>query len=122
MYALGTLLYEMLTGRLPFEPGSTTALLHAKLHGEPTPPSVHRPGLAPELEAIVMRAIAREPRYRYPGAGEMLAHLRAPAQALAPPPPAPRPRPWRQRRRRTLAALLVIGAVALGLVTLVLMS
>ncbi|HVO18878.1 MAG TPA: serine/threonine-protein kinase [Anaeromyxobacter sp.] len=122
VYALGTLLYEMLTGHLPFEPGSTTALLHAKLHGEPTPPSVHRPGLDPALEAIVMRAIAREPRRRYAGAAEMLAHLRAPAEALVPPPLAPAPRTPGQQRRRAVAALLFLCAVAAGLTTLVFLS
>jgi eukaryotic-like serine/threonine-protein kinase len=88
VYALGTLLYEMLTGHLPHESGDTSAILESKLHGVPTPPSAYLPGLDPALEAIVLHAIAQDPRERYPGALEMVRDLKSLR---------PRPSPARSR-------------------------
>jgi eukaryotic-like serine/threonine-protein kinase len=122
VYALGTLLYEMLTGHLPHESGNAGAVLESKLHGEPTPPSAHLPGLDPALQAIVLRAIALDPRDRYASAQELLRDLRCPSAApLAPPPATPRSHMTR-RRRRWLAASLVLGTILVGLASLVWMS
>jgi len=122
VYALGTLLYEMLTGHLPHEAGDAGVVLESKLHGEPPPPSVHLPGLDPALESIVRRAIARDPRDRYAGAAELLRDLRCPSAAsLGPLPPARRSRLTR-RRRRWITASLVLGMVLAGLVSLVWLS
>jgi len=119
VYALGTLLYEMLTGHLPHESGDTGAVLESKLHGEPAPPSVHAPGLDRALEAIVLRAIAQDPRDRYAGAEEMLRDLRCPsAVPLDAPPPFRRSR-LTQRARRRITATLVVGAILIGLASLV---
>lgn len=122
VYALGTLLYELLTGHLPHEAGDAGAVIESKLHGEPTPPSVHLPGLHPGLEAIVLRAIAQDPRDRHPGAGELLRDLRCPAAVpLAPRPRTSSPR-VSTRARRTVAATLIVGTVLAGLSSLVCMG
>ncbi|HET6438273.1 MAG TPA: serine/threonine-protein kinase [Anaeromyxobacter sp.] len=121
VYALGTILYEMLTGHLPHEALSTRAVLRSKLHGEPTPPSRHLPLLDPALAAILMRSLARDPRDRYAGPREMLEHLRSPAEALVPVERLRAPAPP-GRRRRALAAALVVGALLAGLGSLVWLS
>jgi len=122
VYALGVVLYEMLTGHLPYESGDTGAVLESKLHGESTPPSVHTPGLDPALQAIVLRSISREPRDRYPGAEEMLGDLRNPSKVSLDTPPPPRQSRLTRRARRWLAACLVLGAIAVGLASLVWIS
>ncbi len=122
VYALGTLLYEMLTGHLPHEAGDASAVLESKLHGEPTPPASHLPGLDPALQSIVLRCIAQDPRDRYPGAGELLRDLRSPAAASLEPPPPPRRSTLTRRRRRWIAASLVLGTILVGLASLVWLS
>ncbi|HZZ85006.1 MAG TPA: serine/threonine-protein kinase [Anaeromyxobacteraceae bacterium] len=79
VYAVGTMLYEMLTGHLPYESPNPRALLRAKTDDEPRPPSWYVPGFDPSLEAILLRAIARNPRDRYPSAAELLRDLENPS-------------------------------------------
>ncbi len=68
IYALGAMLYEMLTGRLPFEGTTVMAILSKHLIEQPVPPSQRRPdlGLAPALDALVLAAMAKEPGARPP--------------------------------------------------------
>ncbi len=71
IYALGIMLYEMLTGRVPFvEPNPLAAMNERVLH-DPTPPRQLNAEIAPELEEILFRALEREPRHRYATAAEM---------------------------------------------------
>jgi eukaryotic-like serine/threonine-protein kinase len=77
VYALGIVLYEMLTGRRPFEADSAAAVALKRLSEDaPTPTAVGRPQ-PPGLEAIVMRALERGPAARFPDAGAMAEALRA---------------------------------------------
>ncbi len=122
VYALGTLLYEMLTGHLPHETGDASAVLESKLHGEPTPPALHLPGLDPALQAIVLRCIAQDPRDRYAGAAELLRDLRCPSAASLETPPRRRRSSLTRRRRRWIAASLVLGTILAGLASLVWLS
>jgi hypothetical protein len=69
IYALGVILYELLTGRLPFEaPGQVVVM-------DPVPPSKYRSDLDPRLEAICSKAMAREPSARYATMGDLAAAL-----------------------------------------------
>ncbi len=94
VYSLGIVLYEMLTGRRPFEADSAAGVALKRLTEDPPPPTAHRPGLPPGLVAIVMRALAREPANRFPDAGAFAEALRAwrrapeqaPAAVVAPTP------------------------------------
>ena len=73
------ILYELLTGRRPFE-GPWSLVIGLKNVKDPDPPSKHRPDLSPALDAICLKAIAQEPEDRYPTmaefAGGMADYLR----------------------------------------------
>ena len=106
VYALGTTLYELVTGRLPYPGADAEARLRAKRLGDPTPPSAHVPGLAPALEVVILRAIEPDPEHRYARAVDLLADLKEP------PIVAPGGQPWRREPRRHRADPRVVGALA----------
>jgi serine/threonine protein kinase len=128
IYALGVILYQLLTGRLPFE-GSVAEVLGQIVTQQPPPPSQHRPGLDPRLEAICLKALSKKVAGRYAsmrdlGAalGDYLRRDAAPAavlvdQSLAAPELAAdrssRPRtPWLGRRMFWLCLAAGILATA----------
>jgi len=106
VYALGTILYEMLTGELPYSSANPHALLRAKANEEPTLPTYYVPGLDPSLEAILMKTLERSPRDRYAGAAELLADLHNPA-AVAP----YDPEKGRVRRRFTVPRRVLMPVI-----------
>ncbi|HWE84048.1 MAG TPA: serine/threonine-protein kinase [Terracidiphilus sp.] len=71
IYALGIMLYEMLTGRVPFTGPSPLAVMNDRLVIDPPPVRELNPEITPQLEEIVRRALEREPRHRYATASEM---------------------------------------------------
>jgi serine/threonine protein kinase len=75
VYSMGILMYEMLTGKRPFESGSLTAVLTAHIMEKPKPLIEVRPDLGETINAIVMRALAKDPKARYADAGALLADL-----------------------------------------------
>jgi hypothetical protein len=87
LYSLGVVLYQMVTGRLPFE-GPPLALLYRIVHEEPPPPTRFRPDLDPALEAVILRALRKKPNERFRNAAEFAAAL-----DRSPPTPAPTPAP-----------------------------
>jgi len=117
IWSLGAVVHEMITGSLPF-PGEKDALIvNGILNAEPIPISVRRPGISTELERIVGRALAKNPRERYQSAGEMKADLERLLQDL---------RGGRARfiiplRSRTTRAILGILASAILILALLLM-
>jgi serine/threonine-protein kinase len=112
IYALGTMLYRMITGRLPYTSGDWEVLLREKRLDDPTPPSAHVPDIDRSLEAIVMKAIERAPAHRYAAAVDMLADLRNPA-GVAPRVPSTRTRPRHRPNLRPLAAVAAVLAALL---------
>jgi serine/threonine-protein kinase len=122
IYAVGTMLYEMLTKNLPFNSTNANALLRAKANEDPRPPSYYEPRIDPALEAIVVRAIQRLPRDRYESAEALLADLRDPQAALQRAPEAPRPRRGAARWARRAAKPVLVLAVLAGLGTLIYVS
>jgi serine/threonine-protein kinase len=123
IYSLGMLLYEMLTGNLPFESPNQRALLRAKASEEPRPPSWWVKGFDPALEAIILKAIERNPRDRYESAAELLRDLQDPSAV-----PARDPELFERRRmagaraRRRVVTSVAVFAVLLGLGALVFLS
>ncbi len=93
VYALAIVLYEMLTGRRPFEGESAAAVALKRLNEDAPAPSSIGHAMPPGLEAILMRALAREQADRYPDAGAFAEALRVwrrdPDAAVAPIPGAP---------------------------------
>jgi serine/threonine-protein kinase len=71
IYALGVLLYELLTGHPPFEDGTPMEIVLDHLRTPPPPPHRLRPELPPAAEAVVMRALAKNPAERFSSAGEL---------------------------------------------------
>ncbi len=82
IYALGTILYELLTGKLPFAGENVYAIMRAKSSEDPQPPSRYRADFDPHLEELILHAIARQPRDRYQSASEMLRDLADPNQVV----------------------------------------
>ncbi len=70
IYSLGCVLYECLVGQPPFRRDSELALVFAHLEEEPPAPSAARPELTPALDAVICRALAKEPENRYPSGRE----------------------------------------------------
>jgi hypothetical protein len=77
LYSIGVILYEMLTGRLPFDADNVLALALKHITDELVPPSRLRPDVNPRLEAVCLRAMQKDPAQRYSSAMEMRADLRA---------------------------------------------
>ncbi|GAA4657052.1 Stk1 family PASTA domain-containing Ser/Thr kinase [Streptomyces chumphonensis] len=77
LYSTGCLLYELLTVRPPFVGDSPVAVAYQHVREEPQPPSVFDPEITPEQDAIVLKALAKDPDYRYQSADEMRADLEA---------------------------------------------
>lgn len=82
IYALGTILYELVTGELPYTASNIHAMMRAKLNTEPRPPREVKPDIDPKIEEIIMRAVERSPRERYATATEMLADLEDPSRVV----------------------------------------
>lgn len=82
VYSMGVLIYEMLIGRRPFESSSLTGVLTAHITEKPKPPIDLRADIGKEMNAIVMRCLAKDPATRYADAGALLADLES-VQLLA---------------------------------------
>lgn len=126
VYAVGVILYELLTRRLPFVAPSPRELKEQIEAGEFVPPRQHAPEIPASLEACILKAMAFDPRERYASAGEMATDLRRVAQGGEPvavralasaaesaqPSTARRALDWGVWLRVAAAALIIIGFVA----------
>lgn len=85
LYSLGVVLYEALTGRVPFEGDSLVAVAMRQVHDSPPPMRQINTDISPRAEAVVMRALAKDPAARYQSAAEMGAALLTASGAPHPP-------------------------------------
>jgi serine/threonine-protein kinase len=82
LYSIGVILYELLTGVVPFEGESAVAIAFKQVSAEPRPPSELNPSLPPSLDAVVLRALAKDPAQRYGDADELIAALQHERETL----------------------------------------
>src|SRR6185312_10766668 len=82
IYSVGVILYELLTGVVPFEGETAVAIAFKQVSAEPRPPSELNPALPPSLDAVVLRALAKDPIERYADADELITALEAERDAL----------------------------------------
>jgi serine/threonine-protein kinase len=106
LWAIGVVLYELLTGRLPFDGATRTRIMMQVLTAEPPPPSRYDRRIPPELDRVILRCLAREREDRFADVDELDAAL-APL-TLAPRSPSAAERP----RRTSLVRLAATGSGA----------
>jgi len=82
LYSIGVILYELLTGVVPFDGETAVAIAYQQVSAQPRPPSEVNPTLPPALDAFVLRALAKDPAQRYADADEFIAALQRERQAL----------------------------------------
>jgi serine/threonine-protein kinase len=76
LYSTGVVLYEMLTKRLPFEADTPVGVAMQHVNTPPPRPSIYNPAIPPDVEGIVLRALAKEPHDRFPSGGALSSALR----------------------------------------------
>jgi len=118
VYAVGTMLYEMLTGELPYSGANAQSLMRSKQNDDPRPPRQLVSSIRPEVEEIIMHAIERSPRYRYESAKDLLDELRDPSKV--------KPRSEEQRTRGPVVFFprkkILLGALLAVVALLVLLT
>jgi beta-lactam-binding protein with PASTA domain len=82
LYAIGVILYELLTGTVPFDAESAVTVALKQVSETPIPPRRLNPAVPPELERIVLRALEKDPADRYADADELIAALQAAASRI----------------------------------------
>ena len=115
LYSLGAMLYEMVTGRVPFEAPNAYMVMNARLIGDPRAPRKINPEISPQVEEIILHAMERDPIDRYANAAEMKADLDAPGQVamtgrherLRP------PMMWKSRWKRVRQVVVILGVIGL---------
>jgi eukaryotic-like serine/threonine-protein kinase len=135
LYSIGVILYEAVTGRVPFEADSAVAIAMKQVSQTPQRPSSINPKVSPALDAVVMRALEKDPAQRFQGADAFIAALDAAIKepgapaggtaAFAPLPPviassdeakAEEPDPEEEKRRKRRRRWILAGvAVLIGI-------
>jgi serine/threonine-protein kinase len=128
VYSLGIVLFELLTGELPFSGENFVAVAMQHINESPPPVSTLRPEVPPRLDAAVARALAKRPEDRFARMADFgreleacLEEMRAPGGAetmVISPPPARAPRRHARRRRAPVAALIVVAGLAAAVAAL----
>jgi serine/threonine-protein kinase len=111
VYALGVMLYEMLTGSVPFSGPNPFAVMNDRLLNQPVPPRQLDPSITPQMQEILYRALEREPKNRYASAREMaydLTHQDEVGVAVR-----PEAERWEKRQSPERRRLLMYGVLVL---------
>ena len=119
IYSMGVILYEMLSGKLPFNGPNPMAAMNERLLNYPVPPTVANPAISPELQECLYRALEREPKNRYAKASEFARDLQHLDQVGVE--DRIELRDWQKRKSQGLRKLLYYGGLALIPVVLLLL-
>jgi serine/threonine protein kinase len=111
IYSMGVILYEMLSGKLPFNGPNPLAAMNERLLNHPVPPSVANPSIGPQLQEILYRALQRDPKNRYAHAAEFKRDLEHVDQVGVE--DRPELRDWQNRKSQTSRKILYYGGLAL---------
>jgi len=111
IYAMGVILYEMLSGKLPFSGPSPLAAMNDRLLNHPTPPSVADPSISPQLQEVLYRALERDPKNRYAKAHQFAWDLEHLDQVGVE--DRPELRDWQKRKSQLSRKVLYYAALAL---------
>jgi eukaryotic-like serine/threonine-protein kinase len=132
VYSLGVVLFELLTGRVPFSGDNFVVVAMRHINEEPPSVLELRPDVPPRVAAAVDRALAKQPRARFPSMDAFAAELQAclselrfaaeDADATLVTPPPPRTRPASRRRRRISPLPLLVGLLALAALVVIVIA
>lgn len=111
LYSVGIILYECLTGTVPFDGDSAVSIALRQMREEPVPPSAWNPAVSPALDAVVLKALSREPYDRFPDAESFIAALDRIEHESPPPPEKSGPWKW----VAAAAALVLLFLILWGL-------
>jgi serine/threonine-protein kinase len=111
IFAMGVILYEMLSGKLPFTGPSPLAAMNDRLLNYPMPPSVADPSISPQLQEVIYRALERDPKNRYAKASEFARDLEHLDQVGVE--DRVELRDWQKRKSQSLRKILYYGGLAL---------
>ena len=111
LYALGVILYEMLTGAHPFTGSSPMEVMNDRLINHPTPPTVIDPTISPQLQEVIYRALERDPHNRYARSHDFYLDLKQLDRVGVE--DRPELRNWNKRKRHLTRTILYYSALAL---------
>jgi eukaryotic-like serine/threonine-protein kinase len=113
LYAIGIVLYEMLTGAVPFEADSAVTIAMKQVNEAPVPPSQINPAVSAELEAVVLCALQKDPAARFADADEFIAALEAAGSRM----PSPAAMAAAEAAAAALPAVVLASAPPVGPIT-----
>jgi eukaryotic-like serine/threonine-protein kinase len=115
LYAVGVILYEMLSRQMPFKGPTPQAIMNERLLNHPVPPRVADPTISPQLQEVIYRALERDPKNRYATAHDFLWDLQHLDQVGVPVGVQQRPelRDWEKRKSQSARQVLRIALLAL---------
>jgi eukaryotic-like serine/threonine-protein kinase len=118
LYSIGVVLYELLTGVPPFDADSPVTIALKQVSEDPLPPSLRNPAVTPALEAVVMRALRKDPAERFQDADEFIVALETAMTGVYVPPAEDLAEELEEEDRRNWRRIALIAIVVLALLAL----